>query len=278
VEKKKYFKIQPNHAVPTGSAYSADEVKRRRIELETASEIARNVERRRNLVHRARILQNPLIGGSLSREHGHGRLLEGSARTYVEGWDGAEIFPSEASPSPDPRVRAMSRLLSSQASFHTPTRPEEYVHLNRSTVAMGAFEYDSVTHSLFYRTPEIFSYVLFIFMGRGNSYLFCVLFMSRQLLTSNIASNGQTLCEVVERKHDLKEDEPYKPVLLRRSALQLSTNHSPITSITIDPKSRCMLTTWQAPNMGHNVHVVQIIEGEGGDGLFSGADLYVHGM
>jgi hypothetical protein len=113
------------------------------------------VERRKNLVRRAKILQDPLLGGSLSREHGRGSLLDVSARTCVEGWDGAEIFPSEASPSPDPRVRAMSRLFSSQASFHTPDRPEEYVQLNKSTVAMGAFDFDSVTHGLFYRMSNI---------------------------------------------------------------------------------------------------------------------------
>jgi len=121
-------------------------------------------------VRRARILQDPLLGGSLSREHGHGSPLDVSARTCVEGWDGAEIFPSEASPSPDPRVRAVSRLFSNQGSSHTPARPEEYVQLNKSTVAMGAFDFDSVTHGLFYRMFKSFPCALLSFVRRGNSY------------------------------------------------------------------------------------------------------------
>lgn len=119
-------------------------------------------------MRRARILQDPLLGGFLSREHGYGCLLDYSARACVEGWDGQEIFPSEASPSPDPRIRAVSRLLSSQG-FHTPTRPEEYVQFNKSTVAMGAFDFDPVTHGLFYRMSELFSHLLFSFVRRGNS-------------------------------------------------------------------------------------------------------------
>jgi hypothetical protein len=121
-------------------------------------------------VRRARILQDPLLGGSLSREHGHGRLLDGSARACVEGWDAAEIFPSEASPSPDPRVRTLGRLFSGQTSSYTPARPEEYVDLNKSTVAMGAFDFDPVTHGLFYRMSEPFSHRLFSFVRRGNFY------------------------------------------------------------------------------------------------------------
>jgi hypothetical protein len=111
-------------------------------------------------VRRARILRDPLLGGFLAREHGHRRLLDYSARACVEGWDGQEIFPSEASPSPDPRIRAVSRLLSSQG-FYTPTRPEEYVQFNNSTVAMGAFDFDPVTHGLFYRMCYVFPFISF---------------------------------------------------------------------------------------------------------------------
>jgi hypothetical protein len=159
-EKQKYFKVQPNHAVPAGSAYSADQIKKRKVELETASEIAKDVERKKKLVRRTGILQHPLLGGSLSREQGHGWPLDSSERSYVEGWDSVEVLPSEASPSPDPRVRNMSRLVSNQSgNFHTPERPEEYVHLNSTTVAMGAIEYDRATRSLFYRMPRPFSYI-----------------------------------------------------------------------------------------------------------------------
>ena len=129
------------------------------------------MQRKKKLVRRARILQDPLLGGSLSREHGHGWPSDGSVRTFVEGWDSVEVLPSEASPSPDPRTQSLSRLLSSQSgNFYTPARPEEYVHLNSSTLAMGAIEYDPVTHSLFYRMPAFLSYAFFFFMRRGNSY------------------------------------------------------------------------------------------------------------
>ena len=168
-EKKKYFKIQPNHAVPTGSAYSVDQVKRRRVEFETASEIARNVHRRENLVRRARILQDPLLGGSLSREHGYGPLLDGSITACVDGWDSQEIFPSEASPSHDPHVRAVSRLLSNQ-DLYAPAIPDDYVQFNKSTVAMGAFDFDPVTHGLFYRMFELFPHLLFSFVKCSNSH------------------------------------------------------------------------------------------------------------
>jgi hypothetical protein len=92
------------------------------------------------------------------------------------------------------------------------------------------------------------------------------------------AFGGQTLCGVVERKNHFSGDEPYKPILLRRGHIQLATNHSPINSITIDPKTRIMLTTWQAPSIGHNIHIVKFDGGELGDGLFSGGDLFFHGM
>jgi hypothetical protein len=92
------------------------------------------------------------------------------------------------------------------------------------------------------------------------------------------ALGGQTLCGVVERKHVLREDEPYKPILLRRGHIQLATNHSLINSITIDPKTRVMLTTWQAPSTGHNIHIVKFDGGEVGNGTFSEGDLFFHGM
>ncbi len=132
------------------------------------------MERKKKLVRRARFLQNPLLGGSLSREHGHGCLSDVSARIYVEGWDSVEVLPSEASPSPDPRVRRLDRLLSSQSgNLYTPARPEEYVHLNSSTVAMGAIEYDPVTRSLFYRMSGIHLLCRIFFIRHGITYSYC---------------------------------------------------------------------------------------------------------
>ena len=58
----------------------------------------------------------------------------------------------------------------------------------------------------------------------------------------------------------------------------MATNHTPITSITIDPKTRYILATWQAPTMGHNVLVAKLIEEDVGNRRFSGRDEYIHGI
>lgn len=83
------------------------------------------------------------------------------------------------------------------------------------------------------------------------------------MLTNIIAEGGQTLCEVVQSKRGLQKSEPYLPVFKRENGVVLSINHSPITTINIDPKTRLMLTTWREPHFGHNIHVVKFTEWDG---------------
>ncbi|KAL9943982.1 hypothetical protein ACHAO5_006360 [Verticillium nonalfalfae] len=66
--KKKYFKIEKSHSAPASAAWSAANVKRRKIESEhTAAEHARAERTKRN-VKRARALHEPLLGGFLDRQ------------------------------------------------------------------------------------------------------------------------------------------------------------------------------------------------------------------
>jgi hypothetical protein len=82
----------------------------------------------------------------------------------------------------------------------------------------------------------------------------------------------------VERKLEPREDLAVKPLVARRGTIQVATNHTPITSMIIDPKTRYMLTTWLAPTTGHNVHVMKLAGEEVGKAQFSAPDSYVHGM
>ncbi|KAK7755928.1 hypothetical protein SLS62_002215 [Diatrype stigma] len=68
-EKKKYFKIEKSHAVPAGgAAWSADSVKKRRLEDEEAARALRRMSLDRRRVSRARVLGHCLTGGFLDRE------------------------------------------------------------------------------------------------------------------------------------------------------------------------------------------------------------------
>ncbi|KAL2066589.1 hypothetical protein VTL71DRAFT_2660 [Oculimacula yallundae] len=69
--KNKYFKIQPNSAGPASSAYSSQDVKRRRLRAEKEDEAAREQERRKRRIRRSEILERGLTGGILQREYGH---------------------------------------------------------------------------------------------------------------------------------------------------------------------------------------------------------------
>lgn len=67
-DKKKYFKVEKN--VPASAAYSAESVKRRKLE-QAQAERARIVEdNKKRSVRRSQTLQDPLIGGFLARELG----------------------------------------------------------------------------------------------------------------------------------------------------------------------------------------------------------------
>ncbi|CRK10870.1 hypothetical protein BN1723_009198 [Verticillium longisporum] len=84
--KKKYFKIEKSHSAPASAAWSAANVKRRKIESEhTAAEHARAERTKRN-VKRARALREPLLGGFLDRQLGIGAPdAEVSAAAWAVG-------------------------------------------------------------------------------------------------------------------------------------------------------------------------------------------------
>jgi hypothetical protein len=68
--RKKYFKIEKSGTAPSNAAWSAENVKRRKIE----DKQARIVKHRQNLIRRhvkrAGVLREPLMGGFLNRELG----------------------------------------------------------------------------------------------------------------------------------------------------------------------------------------------------------------
>ncbi|PVH82956.1 hypothetical protein DL98DRAFT_513634 [Cadophora sp. DSE1049] len=77
---EKYFAIQANYAAPASSAYSNQDVKRRKLRDEKEAEAAKKKERQARRIRQARILQEPLAGGSLRRESG------------LDGFDPAQIL------------------------------------------------------------------------------------------------------------------------------------------------------------------------------------------
>ncbi|KAH7370751.1 hypothetical protein BKA65DRAFT_23918 [Rhexocercosporidium sp. MPI-PUGE-AT-0058] len=70
-EKKKYFKIQASSAGPASTAYSSQDVKRRKLRDEKAAEAARDKERRNRRIQQSNVLTQPLVGGALQREYGN---------------------------------------------------------------------------------------------------------------------------------------------------------------------------------------------------------------
>lgn len=69
-ERKKYFKIQSNGAAPPSSAYSQQDVKKRKLNDKKAELRALVVARDKGRIKRSGILSAPLAGGLLSRENG----------------------------------------------------------------------------------------------------------------------------------------------------------------------------------------------------------------
>jgi hypothetical protein len=67
-EKKKYFKIDKN--APPTAAYSAESVKRRKIEHEKEKNAQVVAAQKERFVQRSRLLQDPLLGGLLANELG----------------------------------------------------------------------------------------------------------------------------------------------------------------------------------------------------------------
>lgn len=68
--KKKYFKIEPSTTAPSGAAWSADNVKRRKLEEKKTQVVQRHLEMRKGTIQHCRALLNPLTGGFLARELG----------------------------------------------------------------------------------------------------------------------------------------------------------------------------------------------------------------
>lgn len=71
-DKGKYFKIQAN--APAKSAYSAQDVKRRKLEDEKAQSVAEDKARQKGRIRRSLRAGNPLAGGILAREYGYSSL------------------------------------------------------------------------------------------------------------------------------------------------------------------------------------------------------------
>ncbi|KAM0277401.1 hypothetical protein ACHAQH_005841 [Verticillium albo-atrum] len=72
--KKKYFKIEKSHSAPASAAWSAANVKRRKIETQHAAAKHARAEKTKRNVKRARVLREPLLGGFLDRQLGIGAL------------------------------------------------------------------------------------------------------------------------------------------------------------------------------------------------------------
>jgi hypothetical protein len=129
--------------VPAGSAYSADGVKRRRTEDEAALLAARNLKLRDNHIRRLKILEDPLLGGSLAREHGHKVKVDAAVRTYTQEFHAREILHAE------------------QVDAHNvSSRPQV-----NSTQTIGAFDFDPITRTLFCRMWYLLIYCCCFILG-----------------------------------------------------------------------------------------------------------------
>ncbi|KAI0154371.1 hypothetical protein GGR57DRAFT_466860 [Xylariaceae sp. FL1272] len=69
-EKRRYFKVEKSKTAPTTAAWSADNVKRRKLDDAEAAAALRRLDLTRNRIKRARVLNEPLTGGFFAREHG----------------------------------------------------------------------------------------------------------------------------------------------------------------------------------------------------------------
>lgn len=79
--KRKYFKIESSRTAPPSSRWSSESVKRQKVEKQQATKQELIVARRKLLVRRSQVLQDPLLGGLLERNFGrHSRDLQ------VDSW------------------------------------------------------------------------------------------------------------------------------------------------------------------------------------------------
>lgn len=96
--KKKYFKIEKNHAVPSHSQHSVDGVKRRKIAAAASKADTKRAELQLGSIKRARVLENPHFGGLLAREHGEsgfcGRYEDPTTvlKVFTGGWEGRNLI------------------------------------------------------------------------------------------------------------------------------------------------------------------------------------------
>ncbi|KAI9647421.1 hypothetical protein NHQ30_003806 [Ciborinia camelliae] len=81
-EKKKYFKIQAN--APSKSAYSSQDVRKRKIDDENKKAQSLRVRRNVGRIKRARVLESPITGGFLSVGFGQSDLNAVSTSVYAQ--------------------------------------------------------------------------------------------------------------------------------------------------------------------------------------------------
>jgi hypothetical protein len=104
-------------------------VKKRRLQKRVASAHAKTIELEKGLIRHSRVLDNPLHGGLLTREHGRKQLLHTVEQAYTQNWEVREILNTRESGSSQ-----------------------------ETSATIGAFDFDPVTRSLYYRmffyTPQ----------------------------------------------------------------------------------------------------------------------------
>ena len=236
--------------MPAGSAYSADGVKRRRVENEAAALVARNLKLKNKHIRRNMILQDPLLGGSLAREHGHREFLDAAVRTYTQGWDAREILHAE-------HVDV----------FSSPYPPVD------TTQTIAAFDFDPVTRTLFCRKSHLLFSGHRLYLRRYFMVLQAPPLILFSLLMIIAAVRGGTLWAFPERDRDVwfndqeetmqEKRMPIKRAFGRIYGESIITSSTPITSVNINPTTRMILTTWQAPPAGHNMLLARVIDTEG---------------
>jgi hypothetical protein len=105
-EKRKYFKIQKNHTVQTGSPYSAETVKKRKIQEVKSKEREKLRILKQHAVKRSSALQTGIGGTTLQGElngcYPPGRLrarVQSRPAAYVQAWETRKFFSYKANPT-----------------------------------------------------------------------------------------------------------------------------------------------------------------------------------
>lgn len=94
-ENGKYFKIEKTQNAPLNAAWSAESVKRRKIQHREAEAVAARRERLKRHIVRSAVLRDPLLGGFLEAELGVSRR-ERKLRAGAGGEFGLEDVPAGA--------------------------------------------------------------------------------------------------------------------------------------------------------------------------------------